>query len=39
MKQTETMGLAAAVLCLGLIQAGTARAAAPKNTYKPASGG
>ena len=39
MNKLKRWGLAAAVLCLGLIQAGTAGAAAPKNTYKPASGG
>lgn len=39
MNKLKRWGLAAAVLCLGLIQAGTAGAAAPKNTYKPAAGG
>lgn len=39
MNKLKRWGLAAAVLCLGLIQAGTAGAAASKNTYKPASGG
>lgn len=39
MNKLKRWGLAAAFLCLGLFQAGEAGAAAPKNTYKPASGG
>lgn len=39
MNKLKRWGMAAALLCLGLFQAGEAGAAAPKNTYKPASGG
>ena len=39
-EQTETMGLTAALLCLGLFQAGGGRSGKdPKHSYKPASGG
>ena len=39
MKKLKRWGLAAALLCLGIFQARGTAAAAPKNTYKPASGG
>lgn len=39
MKKLKCWGLAAALLCLGIFQARGTAAAAPKNTYKPASGG
>lgn len=39
MKKLKRWGLAAVLLCLGIFQARGTAAAAPKNTYKPASGG
>lgn len=39
MKKLKRWGLAAALLCLGIFQARGTAAAAPKNTYKPASEG
>ena len=39
MNKLKCWGLAAVLLCLGMFQARGEAAAAPKNTYKPASGG